>query len=86
MKGNVCLYLSMYFILKIEINVKNCRHNFFFLTYSFQSFIFHLILYLEISNLVWLAVCDIHIEGTVSQNVVLGLSFFILCQKTGKFF
>ena len=40
MKGNICLYLMMYLILSIYINVKNYIQKRDFLTNIFQSSIF----------------------------------------------
>ena len=64
----------MYLILRIYINVKNCiqkKDNFgiyFLIVHSPFNFAFRNIIFL-------VAVDDIHIEGTVSQNFDIYLSF-----------
>ena len=84
MKGNTFLYLLMYLILRIYINVKNCiqKKDNFGTLFS----IVHISLDFALRNIKFLvSVDDIHPEGTVSQNFDLCLSFCFM-SKNGQLF
>ena len=69
MKDNICLYLMMYLILRIYINVKNYlqKNNFFDIYFS----IVHISLNIVLNNLKCCEdVDDSSIKGTMSQNFV----------------
>ena len=77
MKGNICLYLLMYLILRIHINVKNSIQKKKFLAFIFL--IVHISLKFSLRNIKSLvAVDDSHIEGSVSQNFDLCLSLVFM--------
>ena len=78
MKGNICLYLMMYFILRIYINVKNYIESFFNIYFS----IVHISLNFVVNKLKFcVAVDDIYIEGKMSQNFVLSLRIYFMSKN-----
>ena len=80
MEGNICLYLMKYLILRIHINVKNCRQK--NKCFGIYFSIVHISLNFSLRNMKsCVAVGDIHMEGTVIYVLI-----FVLCQKNGQLF
>ena len=73
---NICLYLMMYLILRIYIYINVKKIHTKKVCFDKYFLIVHVSLNLVLTNLKSLvAVDDIYIKGTVSQNFVLILSF-----------
>ena len=78
-KGSIFLYLLMYVILEIDMKFKICIQKYFF---GFYFSIVHISTNIVFRNLESrVAIGEIHVEGTVSQNLVLGLSFYSMQKK-----
>ena len=83
MKGIIFLYMLIYLILKININVKVNKRKCIYLTFIFRSSISHQIMSLTVWNFACMWVTF------MSRELCLRLFFyvllFILCKKTGNF-